>query len=119
MRPEVIASPILRGSDGPGFPGNIPGLLILKGSVPVSQKIRVGKRSGIFFQVTKQDISDSAYENILLYRCGRNNLQDWDSHQLYYEDPTRCNSMQVFIYCKITLHISGVHRTHHQEYIKL
>ena len=25
--------------------------------------------------------------------------------------------MQVFIYCKITLHISGVHRTHHQEYM--
>ena len=28
-------------------------------------------------------------------------------------------NMQVFIYCKITLHVSGVHRTHHQEYIKL
>ena len=27
--------------------------------------------------------------------------------------------MQVFIYCKITLHISDVHRTHHQEYINL
>jgi len=27
--------------------------------------------------------------------------------------------MQVFIYCKITLHDSGVHHTHHQEYIKL
>ena len=27
--------------------------------------------------------------------------------------------VQVFIYCKITLHVSGVHRTHHQEYIKL
>ena len=27
--------------------------------------------------------------------------------------------MQVFIYCKITLHVSGVNRTHHQEYIKL
>ena len=27
--------------------------------------------------------------------------------------------MQVFIYCKITLHVLGVHRTHHQEYIKL
>ena len=27
--------------------------------------------------------------------------------------------MQVFIYCKITLHVSGVHRTHHQAYIKL
>ena len=26
--------------------------------------------------------------------------------------------MQVFIYCKITLHVSGVHRTHHQEYIE-
>ena len=31
----------------------------------------------------------------------------------------RCNSIQIFIYCKITLHISGVHRTHHQAYIKL
>ena len=27
--------------------------------------------------------------------------------------------MQVFIYCKVTLHVSGVHRTHHQQYIKL
>ena len=27
--------------------------------------------------------------------------------------------MQMFISCKITLHFSGVHRTHHQEYIKL
>ena len=27
--------------------------------------------------------------------------------------------MQIFIYCKITLHVSGVHRTHNQEYIKL
>ena len=24
--------------------------------------------------------------------------------------------MQVFIYCKITLHVSGVHRTHPQEH---
>ena len=31
----------------------------------------------------------------------------------------RCNNMQVFIYCKITLHVSGVYRTHHQECIKL
>jgi hypothetical protein len=27
--------------------------------------------------------------------------------------------MHVFIYHKITLHVSGIHRTHHQEYIKL
>jgi hypothetical protein len=27
--------------------------------------------------------------------------------------------MQVFIYCKITLRVSDVHRTHHQECIKL
>ena len=27
--------------------------------------------------------------------------------------------MQVFIYCRYTLHVSGVHRTHHQEYTKL
>ena len=24
------------------------------------------------------------------------------------KNPTRCNSMQVFIYCKFTLHVSGV-----------
>ena len=34
--------------------------------------------------------------------------------------PTRCNNMQsVLFYCKITLHVSGVFHTHHQEYIKL
>ena len=27
--------------------------------------------------------------------------------------------MQVFIYCSHSLHVSGVHRTHHQENIKL
>ena len=31
----------------------------------------------------------------------------------------KMQQMQVFIYCKITLHVSGVYRTHHQEYIKL
>jgi len=31
----------------------------------------------------------------------------------------RCNSMEVFIYCKITLHVLGVQHTHHQEYLKL
>jgi len=31
----------------------------------------------------------------------------------------RCNTIEVFIYCKITLHVSGVYRTQHQEYIKL
>jgi len=25
--------------------------------------------------------------------------------------------MQAFIYCKIMVHVSGVYRTHHQEYI--
>ena len=33
------------------------------------------------------------------------------------KSPTRYNSMQSdLFYCKITLHVSGVHRTHHQEY---
>ena len=27
--------------------------------------------------------------------------------------------MQLFIYCKINLHISGVHYTHHQQNVKL
>jgi len=24
------------------------------------------------------------------------------------KNPTRCNSMQIFIYCRVTLHVSGV-----------
>ena len=31
----------------------------------------------------------------------------------------KLQQMQVFIYSKITLHVSGVYRTHHEEYIKL
>ena len=31
----------------------------------------------------------------------------------------KMQQMQVFIYCKITPHVSGVYRTYHQEYIKL
>ena len=27
--------------------------------------------------------------------------------------------MQIFIYCQMTLHVSGGPRAHHQEYIKL
>jgi len=49
VRCEGTASTILRGSNSPVFPGNIPGLLILKRSVPVSQKIWVVKRPDIFF----------------------------------------------------------------------
>ena len=26
----------------------------------------------------------------------------------FNKNPTRCNSMQIFIYCKVTLHVSGV-----------
>jgi len=38
---------------------------------------------------------------------------------LGWRNPTRCNSMQIFIYCLITLHVLGILRTHHQEYIKV
>ena len=31
----------------------------------------------------------------------------------------KIQQMQVFIYCTITLHVSGVYSTHHQQYIKL
>jgi len=31
----------------------------------------------------------------------------------------KMQQMQVFIYCTITLYVSGVYCTHHQEYIKL
>ena len=40
---------------------------------------------------------------------------------IYYIILIRSNKMQQYagIFCKISLHVSGVHRTHHQEYIKL
>ena len=38
---------------------------------------------------------------------------------LGWRNPTRCNCIQIFIYCQITLPVSSVHLTHHQEYIKL
>ena len=31
----------------------------------------------------------------------------------------KMQQMQVFIYCRIILHVSGVYRTHHQENFKL
>ena len=31
---------------------------------------------------------------------------------LGWRNSTRCNSKQIFIYCWITLHVSGVHRSH-------
>jgi hypothetical protein len=36
---------------------------------------------------------------------------------LCFRQPTRCSSKQsLFIYCQVTLHVSGVFRTHYQEY---
>jgi hypothetical protein len=55
-RRECIVSPILRGSDCPGFSGKISGLLTLKNSVPVSQKIRIGKRPGFFYFIKIIDL---------------------------------------------------------------
>jgi hypothetical protein len=33
-----------------------------------------------------------------------------------FRRPTRCSSKQYLFYCQVTLHVSGVFRTHHQEY---
>ena len=39
---------------------------------------------------------------------------------LYYSKPTRCTCSQAILFCsRITPHVSGVVRTHHQEYVKL
>jgi len=37
-------------------------------------------------------------------------IHDWVNLKMYNvnKNPTRCNSMQIFIYCKATLHVSGV-----------
>ena len=39
----------------------------------------------------------------------------YDTYFFVDKNPTRCYSMQIFIYCKATLHVSGA-STHHQEY---
>ena len=33
--------------------------------------------------------------------------------------PTRCNTIVYLLFCKFTLHVSGVNHTHYQEYTKL
>ena len=38
---------------------------------------------------------------------------------LNYDARSTTHQMQIFIYCYITLHVSGVHCAHHQEYMKL
>jgi len=39
---------------------------------------------------------------------------------IYYSKPTRCSySQSMLLYCRVTLHVSGAFRTHHQEYTKL
>lgn len=48
VRCGCTASPILRGSDCPVFPANIPRLLILKSSVPVYQKLGSGNVPAFF-----------------------------------------------------------------------
>jgi len=35
---------------------------------------------------------------------------------IFNKNPTRCNSMQILIYCRVILHVSGVTAPHHQEY---
>ena len=32
---------------------------------------------------------------------------------------TRCNTNHYLLFCKFTLHVSGVNHTHHQDYTKL
>ena len=63
------------------------------------------------------------------WRCNLHVLQTYAECEFYIHVSghsnsvlIRSNKMQqfaVFIYCKITLHVSSVHRTHHQAYIKL
>jgi len=41
----------------------------------------------------------------------------WHSKGNINKNPTRCNSRQSnLFYCQVTLHVSGAHSTHHQEY---
>ena len=40
-------------------------------------------------------------------------------HVLYINKIEQNATVAGIYYCKLTLHVSGVYRTHHQEYIKL
>jgi len=67
--------------------------------------------------LAKTCIGEQLFNNNQCNRCGMH------SHCNFFlvsgikvnKNPTRCNSMQIFIYCKVTLHVSGV-TAHHQEY---
>ena len=46
-------------------------------------------------------------------RCNTNQSMYYSASSLYIvnKNPTRCYIMQIFIYCKVTLHVSGVTAT--------
>ena len=53
-----------------------------------------GRRCKVFSPLTHFDEMLSSW-----FRASKFNVN---------KNPTRCNSMQIFIYCKVTLHVSGV-----------
>ena len=74
----------------------------------------------------EQEVLLSDMKNVLTHSTWR--VKEGHPHKQFYihgsvyRDSTliRSNKMQqLFIYCKYTLRVSGVHRTYHQEYIKL
>jgi len=59
----------------------------------------------IYCNITKYMgfFQDAVYQDpAYFYNCSTKNIN---------KNPTRCNSTQIFIYCKVTLHVSGVLKT--------
>ena len=93
------------------------GLAFRSGAVEVSVLLGCSmpnfqrQRSGLNFKVRKSKfIHISSLEVYIHVSVHRNSIL------------IRSNKMQQyagFIYCKITLHVSDIYRTHYQEYIKL
>jgi len=69
--------------------------------------LHIFKFSALKF-ILQRYFATNRYHCLLLTLISRTNIN---------KNPTRCDSMQSDpFYCRITLHVSGVHRTHHQEY---
>jgi len=56
-----------------------------------------------------------SFSRTYIFYVGHRFLEQFCTQALAYiqnnnvnKNPTRCNSMQIFIYCKVTLHVSGV-----------
>jgi len=74
---------------------------------PISNKF--GLRLQIFIKLPVVEFRGNPSSASCAVTCGQTDCHDETNRSFNVnKNPTRCTSMQIFIYCKTTLHVSGV-----------